>query len=137
MPTDPTTYPFLSDDWLAAAAAVRHESHDPTSPVAMTMNLTVTEAPFAGGDIIVALDTTQGVLALSRGHLPSADVTITVDWATAKSLLLEGDTSAAMSAFMAGKVTVEGDMAKLVSLQATPLDPRSREVVERLRAITA
>jgi putative sterol carrier protein len=101
------------------------------------MNLTVTDAPFANGSIIVSLDSTHGALALGRGHLPRADVTIKVDWATAKALLLEGDTSAAMSAFMAGKVTVEGDMAKLVALQGAPLDAGSRDVVDRLRAITA
>lgn len=132
-----TTYPFLSDEWLEAAAAIRHASPDPAAAVTMTLNLTVTDAPFADGDIIVSLDSTKGVLALERGHVPHADVTIRVNWATAKALLLEGDTSAAMSAFMAGKVTVEGDMAKLLALQSTPLDPASRVVVEHLRAITA
>jgi putative sterol carrier protein len=138
VPTPPTTYQFLSDEWLAAATQIRDEVGETTSaPVALSMNLTVTDAPFSSTNVLVALDTSRGVLALARGHLDQADVTIHVDWATAKSLLLDGDTTVAMSAFMAGKVTVEGDMAKLVSLQNTPVDAASREVVERLRAITA
>ena len=62
---------------------------------------------------------------------------ITVDWATAKTLLVNGDTTAAMSAFLAGKIRVEGDMSRLVALQSTRLDDRSEQVVRRLRAITA
>lgn len=138
VPTAPPTYEFLSDEWLAAAAAVRDEVADgAAAPVALTMNLTVTDAPFASGDVLVSLDSTRGVLALGRGLLERADVTIRVDWVTAKALLLDGDTTAAMSAFMAGKVTIEGDMTKLLALQSTPLDPTSHEVVARLRALTA
>jgi hypothetical protein len=131
------TYEFLSDSWLAAATAARADHADAIPSVALSMNLTVTDAPFSTEHVLVSLDTTRGVLGLASGLLDQADVTIRVDWATAKALLLDGDTTAAMSAFMAGKVTVEGDMAKLLALQSTPLDAASREVVERLREITA
>jgi putative sterol carrier protein len=43
-----------------------------------------------------------------------------------------------MQAFMAGKVRVEGDMAKLMALTATPgaADPSAAEMAARLRDIT-
>jgi putative sterol carrier protein len=43
-----------------------------------------------------------------------------------------------MQAFMAGKVRVEGDMAKLMALQAAPAasDPNAAEMAAKLREIT-
>jgi len=42
-----------------------------------------------------------------------------------------------MQAFMAGKVKVEGDMAKLMMLQGAPPDEHAQEVAKRLREMTA
>jgi putative sterol carrier protein len=44
-----------------------------------------------------------------------------------------------MQAFMAGKVRVEGDMAKLMALQAAPAasDSAAAEMAARLRDITS
>jgi putative sterol carrier protein len=43
-----------------------------------------------------------------------------------------------MQAFMAGKVKVEGDMAKLMALQAgPPPDATAQEMATRLKEITA
>jgi putative sterol carrier protein len=44
-----------------------------------------------------------------------------------------------MQAFMAGKIRVEGDMAKLLALQAAPVgaDSSAAEMANRLRDITA
>jgi putative sterol carrier protein len=41
-----------------------------------------------------------------------------------------------MQAFIAGKIRVEGDMSKLMTIQAAPSDERAAEMAERLRAIT-
>ncbi len=130
-------YEFLSPEWIDAARAIRDELGDPgTPPVAMVMNLIVTDVPFGASPLHAHLDTTVGVLALDEGHHASPDIIITVDWATAKALLIDGKPQAAMSAFMAGKVRVEGDMSKLVAMQNQPIDERSVSVVDRLRAIT-
>lgn len=132
------TYEFLSPEWIAAAHEIRDELGDPETPaVTMTMNLIVTEVPFGTSPLEAHLDTTQGALALEHGHHPSPDLIITVDWQTAKALLIEGKAQAAMSAFMAGKVKVEGDMSKLVAMQSAKPDPRSERVIIRLREITA
>jgi hypothetical protein len=133
-----TTYAFLSAAWLAAVDALSDEfaALAPTR-VVLTMNLTVTDLPGTTGDLLITLDTTSGALRVRAGHATHADVTIRVDGPTARALLLGGDQSVAMAAFMDGKVTVEGDMSKLMDLQLAPADDGSREVVRRLRSITA
>ncbi len=61
---------------------------------------------------------------------------VTVDYATAKAILVEGNAQAGMQAFMAGKVRVEGDMTKLMVLQTSPQDGSAQELAARLREIT-
>jgi putative sterol carrier protein len=133
------TYEFLSAEWIEAARQIHSEAGDVvTPPVAVTMNLIVTDVPFGDSPLEAHLDTTDGSLAIDEGHRASPDMVITVDWMTAKALFIEGDTSAAMSAFMAGKIRVEGDMAKLLAMQqGANADERSQSVVIRLREITA
>jgi hypothetical protein len=133
----PETHEFLSDGWLDAARKIRAHDGATAQSVAVTMNLTVTDMPFSQQPVVVNLDTARGVLALEPGAVAQPDVTVTVDWLTAKSLLLGGDTSAVMSAFMAGTLTLEGDMAKVVALQTATADASSKRVLEHLRAITA
>jgi putative sterol carrier protein len=41
-----------------------------------------------------------------------------------------------MSAFMAGKIRIEGDMAKLMALQGASPDPSALEFADRVRALT-
>ncbi len=62
---------------------------------------------------------------------------MTLDYATAKAILVEGNPQVGMQAFMQGKVRVEGDMAKLMMLQGAPPDANAQAVAQRLRDITA
>jgi putative sterol carrier protein len=135
------SYPFLSDEWLEEARKIRAEYEGKTPPVAhsVRMNLVVTAVPFSEDDILAHMDTSGGELVLDEGHLENHDLKVTVDYDTAKAILVDGNPQAGMQAFMAGKVRVEGDMAKLMALQATPAanDPTATELADRLRAITA
>ncbi len=132
------TYEFLSPEWIEAADVIRTEHGDVATPgAAVVMNLIITDVPFGTSPLEAHLDTTVGVLALNYGHATTPDMTITVDWVTAKALLIEGKPQAAMSAFMAGKVRIEGDMSKLVAMQTATPDASSVGVIDRLRAITA
>jgi putative sterol carrier protein len=84
------------------------------------------------------MDTSSGELVLDTGHLENQDLKVVVDYETAKAILIEGNPQAGMQAFMAGKVRVEGDMAKLMALTATAgaADPSAAEMAARLRDIT-
>ena len=126
------SYPFLSDEWLDEARKIRAEYEGKTPPFAhaVRMNLVVTAVPFGDKDIDAHMDTSSGELVLDVGHLEIQDLKVTVDYDTAKAILIEGNPQAGMQAFMAGKVRVEGDMAKLMALQAAPAaaDPNAAEM---------
>jgi hypothetical protein len=133
-------YPFLSDEWLEEARKIRAEyaGKSPAIPHVVRMNLVVTGVPFGDKDIDAHMDTSNGELVLDTGHLETQDLKVTVDYDTAKAILIEGNPQAGMQAFMAGKVKVEGDMAKLMALSAAPSpDPNAAEMAGRLKDITA
>lgn len=131
-------YPFLSDEWIEKAHAIRAELRDksPAIDQPVRMNLVVTEIPFGDGDLQAHMDTTAGHLDIDKGHVEDADLKITLDYLTAKAILIDRNPQAGMQAFMAGKIRVEGDMAKLMAVQAAPSGEHAEEMAERLRAIT-
>ena len=61
---------------------------------------------------------------------------MTLDYATAKAIFVEGNPQAGMQAFMAGKVKVQGDMSKLMAMQQTTPDPVAAEIQKRIQEIT-
>jgi hypothetical protein len=130
---------FLSVDWIEAARAIRDDYQDRIGPppVALKMNQVITDGP--SGTIESHLDTSDGRTRLELGHVADPDLTITTDYATAKAIFVLQDPAAAMQAFLSGKIRVEGDMAKLMMLQASAMqpDPLAAEVAERVKAITA
>ena len=133
-------FPFLSPEWTEEARKVREEfaGRAPQAPpVTMRMNLVVTDAPFGEGSIAAHLDTTSGEIVLDTGHLDPADLKVTVEYSVAKAILVDQNPQAGMQAFMAGRIRVEGDMSKLLALQAGPTDPLHAEIAARMREITA
>ena len=132
-------YQFLSDEWVAEARKIREELGQSAGsvPHQVRMNLVITEVPFGDAPVDAHMDTTSGDMRLDLGHLDAADLKITVDYATAKSILIEGNAQAGMQAFMTGKIKVEGDMSKLMALQAAPPDAGAQQIAQRLKEITA
>jgi hypothetical protein len=114
-------YPFLSDEWVAEARRIYAEAASVLpggTPAPVRVNLIVTEAPFSDEPINAHVDTSDGTVAIGSGHLPDPDVTVSTDYLTARSLFVAGDTQALMQAFLAGRLRVDGNLAKL-------LDPSS------------
>jgi hypothetical protein len=132
------TYPFMSDAWMTEARQIReeYEGKGAVVPHLMRMNLVVTEVPFGDGDIDAHLDTSDGTIRLDLGHIDPVDLIVTLDYPTAKAILVDGNPSVGMQAFMAGRIRVEGDMSKLMALQGVTPDATAQEVAGRLRAIT-
>jgi SCP-2 sterol transfer family len=133
-------HPFLSEDWMAEAKAIRARYEGQTSKVtlAMKLNQVVTGVPFGEGTVESYLDTTSGDVVMDLGRLDDADVTVTTDYATAKAIFVDQDPAAGMQAFMTGRITVQGDMMKLMAMQtAMPNDETSQKIAEEIKAITA
>ena len=82
------------------------------------------------------MDTTSGELQMDTGHLEGEDLTVTVDYATAKAIFVEGNPQAGMQAFMAGKIKVVGDMTKMMAMQSAQPDPAQLEIAAQISAIT-
>jgi hypothetical protein len=135
------THPFLSPEWIDEARRINDEYRGRTAPVPaqVRVNLVVTDVPFEAGSIDAHVDTSSGELEIDTGHIDGADLTLTLDYATARSILVEQDPQAAMSAFMGGRIKVQGDMTKLLVLQGqmAAVDPVAVEAAGRIRAITA
>jgi putative sterol carrier protein len=130
---------FLSDEWMAAAKAIRDEYEGKTAapPHSMRMNQIVTEVPFGDGTIHAHLDTSGGEMIMETGHLENPDLTVTLDYATAKAILVDGNPQAGMQAFMAGKIKVQGDMTKMMAMQGGSPDPTQAEIAAKIKEITA
>jgi hypothetical protein len=117
-------YKFLSDEWVDAARKIREEADSPTTaPQPVKMNLVITEVPFGDGTVEAHMDTTSGAVELELGHLDAADVTATLDYGTAKAMMVDANPQAGMQAFMAGKIKLQGDMTKALALQSGPPNP--------------
>jgi putative sterol carrier protein len=106
----------------------------------LKMNQVITDVPFGDGTIHAHLDTSSGELEIDTGHLEEPDVKVTLDYATAKAVLVDGDFQVAMQAFMAGRIKAEGDITKLMALQmggSGGADPTAAAIAARIQDITA
>lgn len=131
-------YPFLSDDWMEEARKIReeYEGQSEQVPPVIRMNQVVTDVPFGEGTIESHLDTSDGKAKMELGHLDEPDLTVTLDYDTAKAILVDQDPQAGMQAFMSGQIKVQGDMTKMMALQAQPPDETAKEIADRIKAIT-
>ncbi len=131
-------FPFLSDEWIGEARKLQAEFGPGASEsvFSVRMNLVVTAVPFGDGLRHAHLDTTNGELVIELEHVEDPDLTLTLDYDTAKAILVDQNPQAGMQAFMAGRIRIDGDMSKLLALQATPPDPVHMEVARRVREIT-
>jgi putative sterol carrier protein len=130
-------FDFLSDEWVTEARRIRAEHKGVSTPNAnpVRINLIVTEVP-KSGQIDAHIDTSAGELDIERGHIEGTDLTVTLDYETAKALLVDGNPQAVMSAFMTGKIRVDGDMSKLLAMQGTAPLGETQELAARIREIT-
>jgi SCP-2 sterol transfer family len=135
----PLPHPFLSPEWFDEVHAIRDRYADgaPSTAPQIRMNQIITGAPFGDDDIKLYVDTSQGAMMLERGELESPDVTVTTDYETARKVLVDQDAAAGMQAFMSGKIKVQGDMAKLMAMQASPPDDVARQIADAIKDVTA
>ena len=133
-------YEFLSAEWVEAAHGLRDQIEGELDAPAHTvkMNMVVTDAPFQDDDIHSHMDTSSAELQMDLGHLDDPELTVTVDWATAKAIFVDQDPQAGMQAFMQGKVKVQGDMTKLMAMQqGGPPSEAQQQFADALQEMTA
>jgi hypothetical protein len=137
-------YPFLSDEWEAEVRRIRAEYRDqePPVPLSVRINMTITDVPFGAKVRPAHVDTSAGAVEIEVGHLDRPDVTLTLEWSTARNILVGGDPQAVLAAFLGGRIKVDGDIAKLLELQSSGVMTGAggveaiAEAYGRIRAIT-
>ena len=131
---------FLSDEWKAAAPAIREKYADQATKVtsSIRMNQVITDVPFGDGSVNLFLDTSSGDVVMEKGALDTPDLTLTTDWETARKIFVDQDQAAGMQAFMSGKVKVQGDMMKMMAMQTSmPSDDVAKLVADEIKGITS
>lgn len=136
------TYVFLTDEWIEAARELRDGAEGVASvPHAVKMNLNIVETPdhadFTDNTFQGHMDSSDGSMKMDKGHLDSPELTVTVDYDTAKAIFVDQNPQAGMQAFMSGKIKVEGDITKLMAMQNTAPDPAAIELAAKVKEITA
>ena len=133
------SHPFLSEEWIDAARAIRERHAADGAPISgggedqprrqRRPLRRRTDQQLCRHDV--------GMLVIELGQLDDPDVTVTTDYETAKSLFLATDPAAGMQAFMAGKLVIQGDMMKLIALpMIAATDAAAQAASEEIRAIT-
>lgn len=124
---------FLSDDWFTKVAELTAAAGDLNLPPALqdlAINLNVTDS--SEGDVAMALANGK----LVKGNDDSAETALSLDADTLKKVILEFDMSAAMEAFMSGKIRVDGDMSKLMALQTAQPSAEQKTLFKKVLEMT-
>lgn len=129
------THIYLSDEWFAASEKVKAEVGEVEVPPIvkeMRVNLTIVGGPEGDKDVHMA-----GGATMDPGHIEGASTKLTVPFEVAKAMFVFGDASAAMNALARGQVKIEGDMSKVMALQAIPPTADQQLLSRKLQEITA
>ncbi len=132
---------FLSEEWFEAAEALREHYADqlPESAIEVRINQVITDVPFGDGVVYAYLDTSGGQAVIERGELDEVDAVVMTDYQTARIMIVDRDPALAMQAFMEGRIKVQGDMMKLMAVQAEAAQHTTEaaaQLAADLRAIT-
>ena len=123
---------FLTDDWFTKVAELTAQAGDlnlPPALNALAINLIVTDAAH---QIELALASGK----LQKGLAEHSKTTLTMDAETLRKVFLEYDMTAAMQAFMTGKIKVQGDMSQLMSLQTAKASAEQKALFKNILAVT-
>jgi len=128
------SHAFLSDGWFAEATKIFREIAPPVpaSIQDLVINLRIKGGP--NGDVEARLAAGQ----LLPGFGAGAPTTLTLPYDVARKMMVENDQNAAMQAFLGGQIQIEGDMSRVMAMQAAgPPSPESQQVAKRIREMTA
>ncbi|MHA3050116.1 MULTISPECIES: SCP2 sterol-binding domain-containing protein [unclassified Acinetobacter] len=124
---------FLSEDWFSTVEQLTAQAGDLNLPPALenlAINFVVnqtsgnTELSLHGGKI-------------QKGLADNAKTTLNMDAETLRKVFLEFDMTAAMQAFMTGKIKVQGDMSQLMALQTARPSQEQKTLYKEILQHTA
>jgi hypothetical protein len=124
---------FLSDEWFDAVEALRDEAPEPPAAVKdLKVNVVVAGGPDGDREIHMAGG------QFERGLVDAAPTKLTVPYDVARAMFIDGNQQVGMQAFMTGQIKVEGDMTKLMAMQAAGGPTAEQQAFqEKVKALTA
>ena len=125
---------FLSKSWFDEAGKIFEEISPPVPDVLkdLVINFRIKGGP--SGDVEARMAGGRLVPGFGEG----APTTVNVPYDVARKMMVEQDQNAAMQAFMSGQIQVEGDMSRIMAMQAAgPPSAESQKVSERIRQMTS
>ena len=124
---------FLSGSWFDEAERIVNEIAPPVPEVIkdLVINFRIKGGP--EGDV----EARMAAGRLVKGFGDGAPTTVNVPYEIAKKMMVENDPNAAMQAFMSGQIQVEGDMGRLMMMQAAGApSAESIQAAEKIRGMT-
>ncbi|GAB3041741.1 SCP2 sterol-binding domain-containing protein [Acinetobacter apis] len=105
---------FLTQDWFAKVDQLTSEAGELNlTPALQNLVINLIVSDFAGSATELSLAGGK----IQKGLADHAKTTLNMDSQTLRKVFLEFDMTAAMQAFMTGKIKVQGDMSQLMTLQ--------------------
>ncbi|MBF7687530.1 SCP2 sterol-binding domain-containing protein [Acinetobacter rathckeae] len=124
---------FLTEEWFSQVETLTAQAGDLNlSPALQNLiiNLIVSDSETGVKELSLAAG------KLQKGLAEHAKTTLTMNAQTLRKVFLEFDMTAAMQAFMTGKIKVQGDMSQLMALQTAKPSPVQKELFRNILAHT-
>lgn len=125
---------FLTEEWFSKVDELTAQAGDLNLPPALA-NLTINLIVSDNAAESTALSLAGG--KIQKGLADSAKTTLRMDADTLRKVFLEFDMTAAMQAFMTGKIKVEGDMLQLMALQTAKPSTEQKALYKEVLQQTA
>ena len=125
---------FLTEEWFSKVDELTAQAGDLNLPPALA-NLTINLIVSGSASENTALSLAGG--KIKKGLADSAKTTLRMDAETLRKVFLEFDMTAAMQAFMTGKIKVEGDMLQLMALQTAKPSSEQKALYKEVLQQTA
>ncbi|WP_343594454.1 SCP2 sterol-binding domain-containing protein [Acinetobacter sp.] len=119
---------FLSEDWFSTVEQLSAQAGDLNLPPAL-QNLAVN---FVVSDAGQNTELSLAAGKIQKGLVGDAKTTLNMDAETLRKVFLEFDLTAAMQAFMTGKIKVQGDMSQLMALQTAKPSTEQKSLYKQI-----
>lgn len=121
---------FLSDEWFTMVAQYNDQAGDLHLPPTLSyeFNASLTD------DDTISLHLKDGKIV--KGLSDNAVASIKTNRHTLQKLIAGKDLNAVLGAFMMGKIRIEGDMSKILSLQSAKPTPEQKALYKAILAQT-
>lgn len=123
---------FLTDEWFQQVATLTEQAGELNLPA----NLSNLAINFIVSEQNQQVELNLSGALLSKGLSETAKTTLRLEQNLFRKIFLEFDTASAMTAFMMGKIKIEGDMMQLMALQSAKPSTEQKALYKQILQMT-